>query len=73
MKDTVDTLYYSNDTIFCIINLLPINAQVDNKSYFYLTLNELLTLLIAIASVIVAIIQFRRQMAIKQRRTKKYE
>lgn len=63
MKDTVDALYYSNDTIFCIINLLPINAQVDNKSYFYLTLNELLTLLIAVTSVIVAIIQFRRQMA----------
>lgn len=62
MGDAVDTLYYSNDAIFCIVNLFPTNIQVD-EPYFYLTLNECLTLLFTLVGIIVAISQFKKQMA----------
>lgn len=60
MGDAVDTLYYSNDAIFCIVNLFPTNIQVD-EPYFYLTLNECLTLLFTLVGIIVAISQFKNK------------
>lgn len=62
MKNIVDTLHYSNDTFLYIVNLSPITTQVDNKPYCYLTLNEVITLLLAVTSVIVAVVQFKKQM-----------
>lgn len=73
MREAVDTLYYySNDTIICVVNMFVSNNQLDDKSYFYLTFNECLTIFLAIVGVTVAIVQFRTQMA-KNREEQKSE
>lgn len=60
VKDT--TQIFVNDTILNLLNQLVTNISVEQKSYYHLSFNEIITLLLAIISVVVAIYQFRKQM-----------
>lgn len=62
MKEVVDTLCYSNDTVICMINLLANHAQENNKQFFCLTFYEILTIFLSCIGVFFAIFQFRKQM-----------
>lgn len=63
MKEVVDTLCYSNDTVNCMLNLLATRVQENNKPFFCLTFYEVLTILLSVIGVLVAVIQFKKQMA----------
>lgn len=52
----------SNNTVTCLVNILAINVQKNDKPFFSLTLYELLTISLSIIGVVVAIYQFKRQM-----------
>lgn len=56
------TVDIANDTIFNLLNQIATNTTVEQKSYWYLSFNEIVTLSLAITSVIVAIRQFKKQM-----------
>ena len=67
MLVTIDTTTaYSNDTIINLLNQIVANTvanTVEHKdSYYYLSFNEVITLLLAILSVAIAIYQFNKQM-----------
>ena len=60
---TIDTTTaYSNDTIINLLNQIVANTVEHKDSYYYLSFNEVITLLLAILSVAIAIYQFNKQM-----------
>lgn len=60
IKDTIEV--FVNDTILDLLNQIIVNTKVEQKNYWYLSFNEIITLFLAIIGVIVAIYQFRKQM-----------
>lgn len=63
MLVTIDTTTaYSNDTIINLLNQIVANTVEHKDSYYYLSFNEVITLLLAILSVAIAIYQFNKQM-----------
>ena len=62
MLVTIDTTTaYSNDTIINLLNQIVVNTVEHKDSYYYLSFNEVITLLLAVLSV--AIYQFNKQMS----------
>lgn len=64
MLVTIDTTTaYSNDTIINLLNQIVVNTVEHKDSYYYLSFNEVITLLLAVLSVAIAIYQFNKQMS----------
>lgn len=64
MLVTIDTTTaYSNDTIINLLNQIVVNPVEHKDSYYYLSFNEVITLLLAVLSVAIAIYQFNKQMS----------